>query len=139
MRTAVITLFAGSRVCMDRLAVRTIVLFRKARLKRPLTEPSYRYYRDSGDALSGDVSPLDRPRRAIVARGSRSAGVPLTLPFEGRMRSNDLQQAQRLHLYGLVKGLRYLILINDLKAVQHLRARLAWALKHSNLAFARRP
>ena len=39
MRTAVITLFAGSRVCMDRLAVRTIVLFRKARLKRPLTEP----------------------------------------------------------------------------------------------------
>lgn len=57
MRTAVITLFAGSRVCMDRLAVRTIVLFRKARLKRPLTEPSYRHHRDSGDALSGDVSP----------------------------------------------------------------------------------
>ena len=50
------------------------------------------------------------------------------------MRSNDLQQAQRLHLYGLVKGLRYPVLINDLKAVQHLRARLAWALKHSNLA-----
>ena len=84
MRTAVITLFAGSRVCMDRLAVRTIVLFRKARLKRPLTEPRYRHHRDSGDALSGDVWPLDRPRRAIVARGSRSAGVPSTPPFEGR-------------------------------------------------------
>ena len=50
------------------------------------------------------------------------------------MRSNDLRQAQRLHLYGLVKGLDYLVRINDLKATQHLRGRLAWALKYSNLA-----
>jgi hypothetical protein len=80
------------------------------------------------------VSTGPGPWRAIVAHGSRSAGVPSTLPFEGRMRSNDLRQAQRLHLYGLVKGLDYLVRMNDLKAAQHLRGRLAWVLKYSNLA-----
>jgi hypothetical protein len=35
------------------------------------------------------------------------------------------QQAQRLHLYGLVRSLSYVVRFNDLKAAQHFRARLA--------------
>ena len=69
---------------------------------------------------------------AVIRRdGTGSRGVG---PFEGRMRSSDLRQAQRLNLYGLVKGLHYLVLINDLKAPQHLRGSLAWPLKYPNLA-----
>jgi hypothetical protein len=39
------------------------------------------------------------------------------------------QQAQRLHLYGLVRSLSYVVRFNDLKAAQHFRARLAWVLR----------
>jgi hypothetical protein len=48
---------------------------------------------------------------------------------------NAQQRAQRLHLYGLVQGLSYVVRLNDLKTAQHLRAKLAWVLRRPhNLA-----
>ena len=48
---------------------------------------------------------------------------------------NAQQLAQRLHLYGLVQSLSYVVRLNDLKTAQHLRAKLAWALRRPhNLA-----
>ena len=49
-------------------------LYRGPTLKRAITAAEYHAAWDSGDALSGDVSPLDRPRRAIVV-SQRRAGV----------------------------------------------------------------
>ena len=37
---------------------------------------------------------------------------------------NARQRAQRLHLYGLVEGLSYVVRLNDLRTAQHFRARL---------------
>jgi hypothetical protein len=39
------------------------------------------------------------------------------------------KRAQRLHLYGLVQGLSYVVRLNDFKTAQHLRAKLAWVLR----------
>jgi hypothetical protein len=39
------------------------------------------------------------------------------------------QNLERLNLYGLVQGLSYVVRLDDLKTVQHLRARLAWVLR----------
>jgi hypothetical protein len=39
------------------------------------------------------------------------------------------QQAQRLHLCGLVRSLSYVVRLNDLKTAQNLRARLAWVMR----------
>jgi hypothetical protein len=39
------------------------------------------------------------------------------------------QRAVRLHLYGLVQSLSYVVRLNDLKTAQHLRLRLAWVLR----------
>ena len=39
------------------------------------------------------------------------------------------QQTQRLQLYGLVRSLSYVVRLNDLKAAQNLRARLAWVVR----------
>jgi hypothetical protein len=48
---------------------------------------------------------------------------------------NAQQRAQRLHLYGLVQSLSYVVRLNDLKTAQHLRARLVGVLRRShNLA-----
>ena len=38
---------------------------------------------------------------------------------------NAQQRAQRLHLFGLVQSLSYVVRLNDFKTAQHLRARLA--------------
>ena len=55
------------------------------------------------------------------------------------MKLNAQQRAQRLHLYGLVQSLSYLVRLNDFKTAQNMRARLAWVLrKPSDLAKARR-
>jgi hypothetical protein len=46
------------------------------------------------------------------------------------MKSSARQQrTQRLQLYGLVQGFSYVIRVNDFKIAQHLRARLAGALR----------
>jgi len=45
------------------------------------------------------------------------------------MKSNAQQRFERLNLYGLVLGLSYVVRLDDLKTVQHLRARLAWVLR----------
>ena len=45
------------------------------------------------------------------------------------MKLNAQQRAQRLHLYGLVQGLSYVVRLNDFKTAQHLRAKLAWVLR----------
>jgi hypothetical protein len=37
--------------------------------------------------------------------------------------------AQRLHLYGLVQSLSYVVRLNDFKTAQHLRAKLDWVLR----------
>ena len=51
------------------------------------------------------------------------------------MKLSAQQQAVRLHLYGLVRSLSYVVRLNDLKTAQHLRAKLAWALRRPhNLA-----
>jgi hypothetical protein len=48
---------------------------------------------------------------------------------------NAQQRAQRLHLYGLVQSLSYVVRLNDLKTAQHLRARLIGVLSRPhNLA-----
>jgi hypothetical protein len=39
------------------------------------------------------------------------------------------QRLERLKLYGLVQFLRHVVRLNDLKAAQHFRARLAWVLR----------
>ena len=39
------------------------------------------------------------------------------------------QRAQRLHLFGLVQSLSYVVRLNDLKTTQHLRARLGGVLR----------
>ncbi len=44
-------------------------------------------------------------------------------------RLNAQQPSQRLQLYGLVRGLSYVVRLNDVKTAQHLRAKLAWVLK----------
>jgi hypothetical protein len=46
-----------------------------------------------------------------------------------RTRLNAQQRAQRLHLYGLVQGLSYVVRLNDFKTAQHIRAKLAWVLR----------
>ena len=46
------------------------------------------------------------------------------------MNLNAQQRFERLNLYGLVQGLRYVVRLNDLKTAQHLRARLTWVLRH---------
>src|SRR5215469_17007180 len=48
------------------------------------------------------------------------------------MKLSVQQGAIRLHLYGLVRSLSYVIRLNDLKTAQHLRARLAWVLRRPN-------
>ena len=48
------------------------------------------------------------------------------------MKLSVQQGAVRLHLYGLVRSLSYVIRLNDLKTAQHLRARLAWVLRRPN-------
>jgi hypothetical protein len=45
------------------------------------------------------------------------------------MKLDDQQRAKRLHLYGLVQSLSYVVRLNDPKTAQHLRARLALALR----------
>ena len=45
------------------------------------------------------------------------------------MKLNAQQRAVRLHLYGLVRSLSYVVRLNDLKTAQHLRVRLAWVLR----------
>jgi hypothetical protein len=51
------------------------------------------------------------------------------------MKLNAQQGAVRLQLYSLVRGLSYVVRLNDLKTAQHLRARLAWVLRRPhNLA-----
>jgi hypothetical protein len=45
------------------------------------------------------------------------------------MKLSVQQGAVRLHLYGLVRSLSYVVRLNDLKTAQHLRARLAWVLR----------
>ena len=48
---------------------------------------------------------------------------------------NAQQRSQRLHLYGLVQGLGYVVRLNDLRTVQHFRARLTGVLRRPhNLA-----
>ena len=47
------------------------------------------------------------------------------------MKLNAQQRAERLNLYGLVQGLSYVIRLNDIRTVQHLRARLALVLRNS--------
>ena len=48
---------------------------------------------------------------------------------------NAQQRAQRLHLYGLVEGLSYVVRLNDLRTTQHFRARLTGVLRRPhNLA-----
>jgi hypothetical protein len=48
---------------------------------------------------------------------------------------NTQQRAQRLHLYGLVQGLSYVVRLNDLRTAQHFRARLTGVLRRPhNLA-----
>jgi hypothetical protein len=42
---------------------------------------------------------------------------------------NAQQRAQRLHLYGLVQSLGYVVRLNDFKTAQHLRAKLDWVLR----------
>jgi hypothetical protein len=52
-----------------------------------------------------------------------------------RTKLNAQQRAQRLHLYGLVQSLSYVVRLNDLKTAQHLRARLIGVLRRPhNLA-----
>ena len=46
------------------------------------------------------------------------------------MKLNTQQRFERLSLYGLVQSLSYVVRLNDLKTAQHLRARLAWTLRH---------
>jgi len=46
-----------------------------------------------------------------------------------RTKLNAQQRIQRLHLYGLVQSLSYVVRLNDLKTAQHLRAKLAWVLR----------
>ena len=46
------------------------------------------------------------------------------------MKLHAQQRFKRLNLYGLVQSLRYVVRLNDLKTAQHLRARLALALRH---------
>jgi hypothetical protein len=48
------------------------------------------------------------------------------------MKLSAEQRAVRLHLYGLVRSLSYVVRLNDLKTAQHLRARLAWVLRDSS-------
>jgi hypothetical protein len=48
------------------------------------------------------------------------------------MKLSVQQRTVRLHLYGLVRSLNCVIRLNDLKTAQHLRARLAWVLRHPN-------
>jgi hypothetical protein len=48
------------------------------------------------------------------------------------MKLSVQQGAIRLHLYGLVRSLSYVIRLNDLKTSQHLRARLARVLRRPN-------
>jgi hypothetical protein len=51
------------------------------------------------------------------------------------LKLNAQQRTERLHLYGLVQSLSYVVRLNDLKTAQHFRARLAWVLrKPSDLA-----
>ena len=42
---------------------------------------------------------------------------------------NAQQRAQRLHLFGLVQSLSYVVRLNDFKTAQHLRAQLAGVLR----------
>ena len=46
-----------------------------------------------------------------------------------RTKLNAQQRAQRLHLYGLVQGLSYVVRLNDLRTAQHFRARLSGVLR----------
>jgi hypothetical protein len=40
-----------------------------------------------------------------------------------------INRPKRLHLYGLVQSLSYVVRLNDFKTAQHLRAKLAWVLR----------
>ena len=51
------------------------------------------------------------------------------------MKPSAQQRAGPLQLYGLVRGLSYVVRLNDLKTAQHFRAKLAWVLRGAhNLA-----
>jgi hypothetical protein len=51
------------------------------------------------------------------------------------MKLSAQQRAQRLHPYGLVHSMSYVVRLNGLKTAQHLRAKLAWVLRRPhNLA-----
>ena len=55
--------------------------------------------------------------------------------YRVRMKLDAQQHLERLNLYGMVQGLRYVVRLNDLKTAQHLRARLARVLRRpDNLA-----
>jgi hypothetical protein len=46
------------------------------------------------------------------------------------MKLNAQQSLERPKLYGLVQSLSYVVRLNDIKTAQHLRVRLALALRH---------
>ena len=55
--------------------------------------------------------------------------------YRVRMKLDAQQHLERLNLYGMVQGLRYVVRLNDLKTAQHLRPRLARVLRRpDNLA-----
>ena len=75
--------------------------------------------------LHADI-PGGRVNRRVVPRG---------VDVQAAMKLNAQQLAQRLHLYGLVQGLSYVVRLNDLRTAQHFRARLAGVLRRPhNLA-----
>ena len=45
------------------------------------------------------------------------------------MKLSARQRAGRLQLYGLVRGLSYVVRLNDIRTAQHFRARLAGVLR----------
>ena len=81
-------------------------------------------------------------RPSCRSQVSATAGVVKGKPSRSRhtetayrMKLNAQQRTERLHLYGLVQSLSYVVRLNDLKTAQHFRARLAWVLrKPSDLA-----
>ena len=85
------------------------------------------------------MSSVRQSERACRSQASATAGVvkgkglrewpPTETAY--RMKLNAQQRAERLNLYGLVQGLSYVIRLNDIRTVQHLRARLALVLRNS--------
>ena len=83
------------------------------------------------------VSSVRQSERACRSQVSATAGVvkgkglrkpPTETAY--RMKLNAQQRTERLNLYGLVQSLSYVVRLNDIRTVQHLRARLAWVLRN---------